>query len=303
MVKAHFLFKTQYLSPVFAERAVHGGFTAHHLLNPLHEGVQNEAVITQVGGVDKVNIRMVVRNPFGVLPDAADQHSGKQKIGKHDDALEPKLHHMTQPGFHQWKRDSRINGFSPAEAKTLHQHPGDLGNVGIGVRVGGTTSDNHKHGVGEVNTGCPVQSLLNPSSCRGDHQPVHAEFTAVVDLQSGFSAVRVENGRDVVLGVSGGKQHRRHGKHLDDALLAQPFQTISQDGPCEFQKPIFDRQSRKTLFESVGQPLKLGNRQPVATAMTTDQNSMFGCSRSNDLLGHTCGASVSNLFAAVKQRP
>jgi hypothetical protein len=37
--------------------------------------------------------------------------------------------------------------------------------------------------------------------------------------------------------------------------------------------------------------------------MSTDQNSMFGRSRSNDLLGHTCGASVSNLFAAVKQGP
>ena len=56
MVKAHFLFKTQYLSPVFAERAVHGGFTAHHLLNPLHEGVQEMAVENYPEPVEKPDL-------------------------------------------------------------------------------------------------------------------------------------------------------------------------------------------------------------------------------------------------------
>ena len=39
LIKSHFLLKAQDLSPVFAERAVHCGFSAHHFLNPLQERV------------------------------------------------------------------------------------------------------------------------------------------------------------------------------------------------------------------------------------------------------------------------
>ena len=39
LVKSHFLLKAQHLSPVFAEGAIHCSLSAHHLLNPLQEGV------------------------------------------------------------------------------------------------------------------------------------------------------------------------------------------------------------------------------------------------------------------------
>ena len=106
LIESDFLLKPQDLSPVLAERAIHGGFTAHHFLNPLKERVENEAVIAQIGRVDEINFGMIIRNTFRVLADPAHQNPGKQEIRENNDALEAKLHHMTKTGFNQWKGDA-----------------------------------------------------------------------------------------------------------------------------------------------------------------------------------------------------
>ena len=106
LIESDFLLKPQDLSPVLAERAIHGGFTAHHFLNPLKERVENEAVIAQIGRVDEINFGMIIRNTFRVLADPAHQNPGKQEIRENNDALEAKLHHMTKTGFNQWEGDA-----------------------------------------------------------------------------------------------------------------------------------------------------------------------------------------------------
>jgi hypothetical protein len=70
----HFGLKPQNLRPVFAEGAVHVGVTAHHLGHPLHEGVEHQGVIREIGGLHELHLRMVVGDPIGVLLDAAHQH-------------------------------------------------------------------------------------------------------------------------------------------------------------------------------------------------------------------------------------
>ena len=106
LIEPDFLLKTQDLRPVLAERAIHGGFTAHHFLNPLKKRVENEAVIAQIGRADEINFGMVIRYTFRVLADPAHQNTGKQEIRENNDALEAKLHHMTKTGFNQWKGDA-----------------------------------------------------------------------------------------------------------------------------------------------------------------------------------------------------
>ena len=106
LIEAHLLFKAQHLRPVFTQRAVHGGFTTHHLLNPLQESVENERVIAQIRGVDEFNLRMISRNALGVFADPAHQNPGEEEIRKDDDALEPQLHHMTKTGFNKRKGDA-----------------------------------------------------------------------------------------------------------------------------------------------------------------------------------------------------
>ena len=106
LVQSHLLFKAQHLRPVFTQRAVHGGFTTHHLLNPLQESVENERVIAQIGGVDEFNLRMIPRNALGVLADPAHQNPGEKEIREDNDALEPQLHHVTKTGFNKREGDA-----------------------------------------------------------------------------------------------------------------------------------------------------------------------------------------------------
>ena len=106
LIEAHLLFKAQHLRPVFTQRAVHGGFTTHHLLNPLHESVENERVIAQIRGVDEFNLRMIPRNALGVLADPAHQNPGEKEIREDNDALEPQLHHVTKTGFNKREGDA-----------------------------------------------------------------------------------------------------------------------------------------------------------------------------------------------------
>ena len=104
-------------------------------------------MIAQIGGFDKLHIRMIRRHQLGVLADATDQHAGEQEIGNDEDAAVAEPDRLTQPRFHQREGDPGIDRFAPAEAETLHQHAGHLGHIGVGVRVGGAPTDNHQQGV------------------------------------------------------------------------------------------------------------------------------------------------------------
>ena len=106
LFEADLLFKTQHLSPVFAERAVHCDVTSQHLLNPLQKRVQHEVVIAQIRGIDEINLGVIVRDAFGVLSDPTDQHPREEEVGEHHDALESKLHHVTQARLHQREGDA-----------------------------------------------------------------------------------------------------------------------------------------------------------------------------------------------------
>ena len=71
---AHLRFKAEHLGPVFAQRAIHVGIAAQHLLHPLHKGVEHEGVIRQIGGLHELHLGVVRRHPIGVLEDPAHQH-------------------------------------------------------------------------------------------------------------------------------------------------------------------------------------------------------------------------------------
>ena len=85
--------------------------------------------------MQKFNFGVIVGDPFTVLADPGHKNTRKQEIGEHDDALKAKAHHMPQPWLHQRERDAGIHGFAPAEAKTFHQHSGNLRDVGIGIGI------------------------------------------------------------------------------------------------------------------------------------------------------------------------
>ena len=133
--KAHFRLKTQHLCSVFTERAIHRCLTTEHFIHPLHKGVLDPDVVSEIGSMQKFHLRVIVSDAFTVLTNSGDENTREQKIGEHDDALKPKAHHMPQPWLHQREGHTGIHGFAPAEAKAFHQHPRNLCHVGIGIGI------------------------------------------------------------------------------------------------------------------------------------------------------------------------
>ena len=177
---------------------------------------------------------------------------------------------MAQAWLHQGKGDPGIDRFAPTKAKAFHQHPGHLGDVGIGIRIGGPSPHYHQQGVAEI--GSSTDRLPNPRPGRLDHLEVDPKLPAVVDLEAGFGGIGVEHRGDVVLGVASGKQHRRHRQHMADTPLPQGLEPIAQDRPGKFQIAVFHGHLRHQGLELLGQLGKFSHRQPVATAMAADQN-------------------------------
>ena len=125
---------------------------------------------------------MISRHGLRVLTDPTDQHSREQEIGNHHHATETEAHHVPQPRFHQWESDSGINRFSPAEAEPLHQHPGDLGHIRVGIWIRGAPTHHHQKRVAQRNLGgCLIKAFLDPRAGGSHHQAIDAELPPVVD--------------------------------------------------------------------------------------------------------------------------
>ena len=86
--KAHFTFKSQHLLPVFAELAIHQVPSFEDFIYTFREGIQNQWMIIEVGGLDEFNLRMPLGDKIGVIIDSLNEDSGEQKIGKNHDPFE-----------------------------------------------------------------------------------------------------------------------------------------------------------------------------------------------------------------------
>ena len=104
--RAHFGFEAQHLGPVLAQRAVHGGVAAQHLVHPFDKGVDHVDVVAQIARLYKVDLGVIGGHQLAVGRDTAHQHPRKQEVGEDDDALEAQLDHMAQPRLHQRKGDT-----------------------------------------------------------------------------------------------------------------------------------------------------------------------------------------------------
>ena len=94
------------------------------------------------------------------------------------------------------------------------------------------------------------------------------------------------------------KKHGGNRQHFLHALGSQVLESITQDGLGEFKESVFHRKPFQPLFEADRQALELLDRQTIATAVTTDQNTVLRCIRNIDLQRHTRNASSLKLFGA-----
>ena len=69
------LLKAKHLSPVFAQRTIHGCIPANDLVNPLSERLHHLGVITQIASGQEFNGGVILGDAFGVLANPTDQHT------------------------------------------------------------------------------------------------------------------------------------------------------------------------------------------------------------------------------------
>lgn len=71
--------KTQNLGSVFAERAVHRCLTTQYFIHTLNKRVLDLGVVSKVGGMQKLDVWMIVRDALTVLANPGDENARKRK--------------------------------------------------------------------------------------------------------------------------------------------------------------------------------------------------------------------------------
>jgi hypothetical protein len=112
--KANLVLKTQYLFSVLTLLAIHFVLTGQNVVYPFRQCFEHQRVIVEVTGLDEFDFRVTRRHDIGVVVNAFDQYSGKQKIREDDNAFEAQARCMLQSRLDKGESDARIAGFRPA---------------------------------------------------------------------------------------------------------------------------------------------------------------------------------------------
>ena len=270
-------FETENPFAVLAHLAVHQVLAGDDLLDPVGKGVQHRRMVVQVAGLDELDLGMARRHPVAVRVDPFHQHAGKEEIGEHDDALEAQAHGMFEPRLDQREGHARIAGLAPAEAEGLPQHAHDLGDVRVGVGIGGAAPDHHQERVvaRDAIPG-PGQGLLDPRARGLDQLAIDRQFAAVANADPGMPRfVGVQHRGNVVLGMPGGEQHAGNRQHIRHPSVAQLVQTVTDDRRGELQKPAFHVVPGQALADTAGHGLEFPHRVAIPAAMAADHYAQF----------------------------
>jgi hypothetical protein len=127
-----------------------------------------------------------------------------------------------------------------------------------------------------------VERFLDARASGPDHLQINAELAPVIDHRAGIlRLIGVEHRGNVVLGVTGGKQHARHRQNAGHALVAQPVETVRDHRIAEFEIAVFHRNIRVAGLQPFGDRREFARGVLVAAAMATDHDAgLFGNSRS-----------------------
>ena len=186
-------FEAENLRAVFAHGTVHRRFAGQDLACPVCECFQDLAVIIEISRLDEFDFGKSLGRHVGKTVDAVDQDSAEQKIGKHHDPAEAEHRNSFQAGLHQWKCYAGVSCFRPAEAKPFPQQPCDFRDVGVGVRIRGSASDDNKASLRNrqfsVRRIRCLDSRRDSIGSRGDHLWVHPELAPVKNFHVVFQRI------------------------------------------------------------------------------------------------------------------
>ena len=142
-----------------------------------------------------------------------------------------------------------------------------------------------------------VERRLNPFTRSADHLQVDAEFAPVIDHHAGvLCLVGIEHGGNVVLCVTGSKQHAWHRQHAGDAVGTKPVEPFGNHRVAEFQIAIFHMRVRVPGLQAFGHGGKFLGCVLVTAAMATDHDT---CRLGDRALVHNLSLRSFGLFVSL----
>ena len=261
---------------ILAQLAVHVARARLRLVHPAHEGVDDLGVVVQIAGQGQVQIRMAIGEGARLGMDLLHQAAGEKEIGKHDEAPETEAAGALQGLVQERAGDTDETGLGPAEAHPLPQHAGDLGDVAVGVRVGGTAPYHQQEGVLAAPRGQRALRRLDARRGQAQQARVHPQLGAVGDGKAGVSGGQgVEFEGDVVLGVARGHEHAGDGGDAPRPPGHQGRHPFFDGGAGEFQEADLAQTVGEAGAQVVGQAQELVHPFGVAGAVADDEQG--GC--------------------------
>ena len=177
--------EAQHLLAVFAELAVHQVLAVQNFVHAVDEGLEHQRMVVEIGRLDEFDVGMARRDRVGGVVDALHQNAGEEEIREDDDAAEAELRRLLQRRLDEREGDAGIGGLRPAEAKPLPEHARDLGDVGIGVGIGGAAADDDEQRFVQRDIARRrVERLADAVAGGAEHFRVEPELAAVFDLQA-----------------------------------------------------------------------------------------------------------------------
>ena len=104
-------------------------------------------MVAQVASFDELDVGVVGRDLIGEAVDPIDQDTGEQEIWRDDDAFIAEFCRMAEARFDEWEGNAGIADLMPAEPDAFMQHPGDFGDVAVGVGIRRAAPDDDEAGV------------------------------------------------------------------------------------------------------------------------------------------------------------
>src|SRR5215217_7972008 len=239
---ADLLLKTGQGDAVDAHVAVHADVSFHSLCITLDHKVSYSLVRPEVPCV--AHLDAGIRHPecFALPADTLLENAGKEEVGEDDYAFRAEPAAALQPVRNVGRGHADVGALDDRVRASLVEQAGYLGEVRVGIGVGGAAPD-YQDG----------RLLLLLFGDDGGDPLVHqfeklgpyAEGASIAETHRRVAYLLADQGRgDVVLGVACGQEHQRDGSDVPRPSLCEPVHALRDGRAGELDKTPLDRQGR-----------------------------------------------------------
>ncbi len=185
---------------------------------------RDQGVGAEAGGDPDGHLGMRGGEGLALLLDALFQPAGEQQVWERDEPPRAKAPAALQAIGDGRGGDAGVAAFNQRPRVAFPQQACELGDVGVGVRVGRPAAAEQHGSLGPLRLG---HGLVEPLAGEGQQVRVQPERAAVAQAHAGMVEPAAGQQRgDVVLGVAGGEQHQRHHRDVGGTAGDEPGERV-----------------------------------------------------------------------------